>query len=188
MLIEHSERHALPVWQAWGRCWKGALLLKRGELVTGLPLLQAALEELLNTGFVLRYAGFLGVFAQSLGRAGHVAQGLTTIGDAIARTVDDQGYWCMPELLRVKGELLLLEDARNAEADAEDHFQQALTQAREQGTLGWELRVAMSLARLWHRQARSEEALALLAPVYGRLTEGFTTTDLITARALLDDF
>ena len=188
MLIEHSERHALPVWQAWGRCWKGALLLKRGELVTGLPLLQAALEELLNTGFVLRYAGFLGVFAQGLGRAGHVAQGLTTIGDAIARTVDDQGYWCMPELLRVKGELLLLEDARNAEADAEDHFQQALTQAREQGTLGWELRVAMSLARLWHRQARSEEALALLAPVYGRFTEGFTTTDLITARALLDDF
>jgi predicted ATPase len=70
---------------------------------------------------------------------------------------------------------------------AEDHFGQALDWAGRQGALSWELRAATSLARLWHNQARSDEACELLAPVYGRFTEGFDTADLKAAKALLDD-
>jgi predicted ATPase len=58
--------------------------------------------------------------------------------------------------------------------------------AREQGALIWELRVALSLARLWRDQGRSADALGILQPVYDRFTEGFDTTDLSTAKALLD--
>ena len=92
----------------------------------------------------------------------------------------------MADLLRVKGELLLLEGAPEAAAAAEDHYQQGLDWARRQGTLSWELRCATSLARLWRDQARSEEARALLAPVYDRFTEGFETADLKAAKALID--
>jgi predicted ATPase len=92
----------------------------------------------------------------------------------------------MAELLRVKGELLLLEGAPEASVTPENHYQQGLHWAHRQGALSWELRCATSLARLRRDQARSEEAHELLAPVYDRFTEGFATVDLRAARALLD--
>jgi predicted ATPase/DNA-binding winged helix-turn-helix (wHTH) protein len=187
MLIEHSERHALAVWQIWGRCLKGVLLIRRGEIGTGLPLLKAALEELRRTGYVLRYTGFLGVLAEGLGDAGQVAEGLMAIEEARARSERGEGRWNMAELLRINGELLLLQDASHAALAAEDHFRQALDWARRQGALSWELRAATSLARLLRDQDRSAEATALLQPAYDRFTEGFATADLTAAKALLDD-
>jgi predicted ATPase len=79
-----------------------------------------------------------------------------------------------------------LQGAPGAAATAEDHFRQALDWARRQGALSWELRAAMSLARLLYDQARSADALALLQPIYDRFTEGFDTADLKAAKALLD--
>jgi len=187
MLIEHSKRHDLAVWQIWGRCWTGAALIRRGDVVTGSPLLGDALDELRRTGYVLRYAGFLGVLAQGLGGTGQVAQGLRAIEEALARSERSDGRWCVAELLRIKGELLLLDGAPNASAAAEAHFRQALEWARRQGALSWELRSATSLARSRHDQARSDEARELLASVYDRFTEGFTTADLRAAKELLDE-
>lgn len=92
----------------------------------------------------------------------------------------------MPELLRVKGELVLREAAPDAASIAEDHFRQALHWARQQGALSWELRAATSLARLWRDQNRARAAREILAPVYDRFTEGFETTDLKAAEWLLD--
>jgi hypothetical protein len=80
-------------------------------------------------------------------------------------------------LLRIKGELLLLQGTPGASA-AEDRFRHALDWARRQGALSFELRAATSLARLWRAQGRPADALALLQPVYDRLTEGFDTSDL----------
>jgi predicted ATPase len=88
-------------------------------------------------------------------------------------------------LLRIKGELVLVEGAAKAAVAAEDHFLQALDWAHRQGALSWELRAATSLARLRHQQARSTEARGFLAPVYERFTEGFETADLQAAKALL---
>jgi predicted ATPase/DNA-binding winged helix-turn-helix (wHTH) protein len=187
MLVEHSERHALAVWQIWSRCWQGAILIRRGEVVAGLPLLGDALDALRRTGYVLRYTGFLGVYAEGLGAAGQVAQGLMAIEEALARSERSDGRWCVAELLRVKGELRLLDGGPNAGAAAEDHFRQALEWARRQGALSWELRCATSLARSWRDQARSDEARALLASAYDRFTEGFATADLRAARELLDE-
>jgi predicted ATPase len=93
----------------------------------------------------------------------------------------------MAELMRVRGELLQLQVAPGAAAVAEDHFRQALDWARRQGALSWELRAAMSLARLLGDQGRPADAIACLQPVYDRFTEGFGTADLVTAKRLLDE-
>ena len=93
----------------------------------------------------------------------------------------------MAELLRIKGELLLLQRGPGAVAAAEDHFRQALDWARRQGALSWELRAATSLARLLRNRAPSVDAIACLQPVYDRFTEGFGTADLIAAKLLLDE-
>ena len=68
----------------------------------------------------------------------------------------------------------------------EELFGQAIEWARRQEALSWELRAATSVARLWHQQARTEPAREILAPVYGRFTEGFGTADLRGAKTLLD--
>jgi predicted ATPase len=92
----------------------------------------------------------------------------------------------MAELLRIKGELLLLQGAENA-TEAEDHFRKALDRSRCDGSLSWELRAATSLARLLRSQGRPADAIACLRPIYDRFTEGFGTADLIAARQLLDE-
>ena len=88
-------------------------------------------------------------------------------------------------LYRLQGELLLRQAVPDA-AQAETCFQQALAIARRQQAKSWELRAAMSLARLWQQQGKRNEAYDLLAPVYGWFTEGFDTADLQEAKALLD--
>ncbi len=186
ILLDHSARHALAVWHARGRCLNGVLLIKRGEVGGGLPLLRDALEELRETGFVPHHTALLGTLAQGLAGGGEIAQGLATIDEALARSERDEEYWCIAELLRIKGELIVQTGARGATSAAEEHFQQALQWARRQGALSMELRCATGLARRWHERGRTRPARELLAPVYGRFTEGFDTADLRAARALLD--
>jgi predicted ATPase len=89
------------------------------------------------------------------------------------------------EVYRLKG-VLLLQDAPASQQEAEEHFQQALEVARRQQAKSWELRAAMSLARLWQQQGKQAEAHELLASIYGWFTEGFDTADLQEAKALLE--
>jgi predicted ATPase len=91
----------------------------------------------------------------------------------------------MAELLRIKGEVLLSCRAPVA-IEAEDHFLRSLAWARQQGARSWELRAATSLARLWARDARNQEARELVAPIYEQFTEGFETPDLKQAKGLLE--
>jgi predicted ATPase len=186
MLLDHSTRHALALWRAWSRCHQGVLVIRRGDLVTGLQLLRAGLDELGEATSALRFPTFLGEMAEALGHAGQIADGLAVIEEAIVRSERTEERWVIAELLRIKGELLLLQGAPGASAAAEGHFRQALDWARRQGALSWELRAATSLARLLSDQGRSADATALLQPVYDRFTEGFDTADLKAAKALLD--
>jgi predicted ATPase len=109
-----------------------------------------------------------------------------TIDEALARSEHNEERWCLAELLRIKGELILLEGAAKAAIAAEDLFLQALDWAHRQGALSWELRAATSLARLRLQQDRTAEARGFLTPVYDRFTEGFETADLKAAKALLN--
>jgi predicted ATPase len=89
------------------------------------------------------------------------------------------------EINRLAGEVALLMKPNTAKAEA--YFDRALSVARQQQAKSWELRAAMSMARLWRDQGKRDEARELLAPVYGWFTEGFDTLDLKEAKALLDE-
>ena len=116
--------------------------------------------------------------------AGQVEQGLTLLDEAL-QIVDRTGErWLEAELYRHKGQLLLWQGHTEA---AEDLYCKALIIAEEQEAKLWELRAAVSLARLRRDQRRRAEARALLEPVYGWFTEGFATPDLKEAKALLDE-
>jgi predicted ATPase len=162
------------------------LFIKRGDTEPGLRLLRTALDELRESEFTLPYTVFLGALAEALADVGQVTQGIVAIDEALARSERDEERWCVAELLRVRGELVLREGAPDAAAVAEGHFGQALDWARRQGALSWGLRAATSLARLWRDLNRIKAAREILAPVYNRFTEGFETTDLRAAKLLLD--
>ncbi|HTS52173.1 MAG TPA: winged helix-turn-helix domain-containing protein [Burkholderiales bacterium] len=184
-LLKDAERHGFGAWHAWGGCFRGVLHIKRGEVIVGTRLLGTALDELRNARFAARYTQFLGALAEALGRAGQTADGLAAIDEALARSERNEERWCIAELLRIKGELVLLERAPSAPAAAEGYFQQGLDGARRQGALSWELRCATSLARLWQDGGQTDSARKLLERVYGRFSEGFGTADLVTAATLL---
>jgi predicted ATPase/DNA-binding winged helix-turn-helix (wHTH) protein len=185
MLLDHSTRHGLVLWHALGRSHRGVLVIKRGDAIAGLGLLRAGGDQFGKERFAERSLIFLTETAEALGRAGDIADGLAVVEEAIAACEQTEGRFVFAELLRVKGELFLLQGARGAAAAAEDHFRQALDWAHRQGALSWKLRAAMSLARLLRDQGRPADALALLQPVYDRFTEGFDTVDLKAAKDLL---
>ena len=109
MLLDHSARHALASWHAEGHCFKGALFIQRGDVVIGSQHLRWALDELRKIGFVQRCPAFLGTLAEGLARAGQGAEALAAIDEALALSERDEGRWCVAELLRIKGELVLSE-------------------------------------------------------------------------------
>jgi len=185
VLLEYSERHGLAFWHADGRCFRGVLLIKRGDTVAGLEMLRATLDELSKTPFHTRYDPFLGELAEALSREGRVVEGLAAIDRALDRARQNGGLRYVAELLRIKGEIVLQAGAPNAAGAAEELFRHAIDWGRRQDALSWELRGATSLARLYQRQGRTTHARKALAPIYGRFTEGFETADLVTAKALL---
>jgi predicted ATPase len=184
MLLDHSTRHALPRWCAVGACFEGALAIKRGEVITGSRLLRAGFAELEDSRPGLRFTALM--ITEALGRAGQVSEVLAELNEVIEQSEQDEECWLIADLLRLKGERLLMQDTQDAAMEAEGHFRQALDWARRQGALSLELRAATSFARLLHDQGRPTDAIALLGPVYGRFTEGFDTIDLQAAKALID--
>jgi hypothetical protein len=113
MLVDHSSRHALAHWRACGRSFQGVLVIKRGDVITGLRLLRAGFDEFGEAESpVLRLLAFL--MAEGLGRAGQNADGLAAIEEAIARSERTEERWAMAELVRLRGELLLLQGAPGA--------------------------------------------------------------------------
>jgi len=182
-LLDHSRKHGFVPWNDFASRLKGVVLVEAGDLDGGSPLLRAGLDEITDPNSGLWFLTGLSQMAEALGHVGRFADGLATVERGIDRS---QGGWLAPELLRIKGELLLLQGTTGPTEAVEDVFRQALDGARRQETLSWELRAATSLARLLRNQDRSAEALTILQPVYDRFTEGFDTADLKSAKALLD--
>ena len=117
-------------------------------------------------------------------QAGRLADARQALDEGLAIAAKNDDRCQEAELYRLKGELLLAESPDQVVA-AEECFRQAIEMARRQQSRAWELRATMSLARLWRRQGRRDDARGALVAVYGTYTEGFTTPDLVDAKAVL---
>jgi predicted ATPase len=158
----------------------------QGEGESGLALLRQGLAAVVATGNELSRPRCLLLLAEATGHVGQVGEGLHLLTEAmVAIEASGQGD-LMARAYRLQGELLLRQAIPDV-SQAEVCFQEALTVARQQQAKSWELRAAMSLARLWQSQDKRQDAYDLLAPVYNWFTEGFDTADLIDAKALLDE-
>lgn len=186
LLLEHPGRQDSVSWELWGNCIKGVLLLKQGALADGVRILGAALGKFPEDAFHLDHLAFLGALAEGWASTGDVAAGLSAINQALDVCRRHEENWCVAELLRIKGEVVLKAGKAGASAGAQDCFHEAIDWARRQGALSWELRATTSLARLLHHEGQTSDAYGLLNTSYDRFTEGFSTSDLISARALLN--
>lgn len=184
-LIDYSGKHSLTPYHAFGLCAKGGLAAARGNPGAAEQLLRLGIQRSRDVGYYLFDAFFVGELAAVLLEAGSIDQGLAEIDHALRYADESESLWCVPEILRIKGELLARCDGAVARS-AEQWFMRSCELAHRQGALSWELRGAMSLARLRINLDRHGEANRVLAPVYARFTEGFHTADLRTARAMLD--
>ena len=127
---------------------------------------------------------YIALLARACEIAGQMEEGFTLLDDALEIAERTGERWFAAELNRHKGQLLLRQGHSEA---GEELYRKALSIAEEQEAKLWELRAALSLARLRRDQGRHIEAREILAPVYGWFTEGFGTPDLKDAKALLDE-
>ena len=187
-LIETATLSNNSYWLAEGRFLQGKLLVEHREFTNGAAMLREAFESCRRSGWHASRPECEGALAEALAALGRLDEALSTVTQAIASTDQhkDGQQWYVPELHRIRGEVLCRQDSDRSRLAAESSFRQAGEMAREQGALFWELRVALSLARLRMAQSRHDEARQILAPVYDRFTEGFGTADLRAARAMLD--
>ncbi|MCA6117351.1 winged helix-turn-helix domain-containing protein [Bradyrhizobium sp. WSM 1738] len=186
MLLDQTASDELDIWRAYGRCFEGELDVKRGA-AAGLQQLKAGIDELRRARFVQYLTTFLGALAEGLAVAGDALLAKDTIDEAIVRSEQSAERWCSPELLRIRGVVVLQRDVSHAAGKAEEDFLESIELARTQEALAWELRTTTSLARLRRDQGRIGEAYELLAPIYSRFTEGYETNDLTVAKVLLDE-
>jgi predicted ATPase len=187
-LTELATNLNAPFWMTAGQLLQGKLMVERGEFAAGLAVLREAFETCNRTGWRLSYPEFSGSLALALAGLGRLDEAYDAVNNAIAAAGgrgEDGQVWYVPELLRIKGEVLLQQGPGN-ETLAEDCFRAATELARSQGALFWELRAALSAARLRARQKNRSGAAQVLQPVYDRFTEGFDTADLQAAKAVLD--
>ena len=183
-LVSLTIEQGFRQWHAQGTIYRGWVQVRNGDVAEGMPLLRSGIIAFRASGTEAWLPHFLALHARACDLAAKAEEGLSLLDEAM-QVVDRTGErWLEAELYRLNGQLLLRRG--HAEA-AENRYREALRIAREQEGKLWELRVAVSLARLWHDQGRRGEARDLLAPTYRWFTEGFDTRDLREARALLDE-
>jgi predicted ATPase len=174
------------LWKAEAVVLQGRMLALTGAASDAVQMIASGLAALRATGATLWEPHNLSYLAGAYAQCGLLNEAIRCIGDALTMTETSKERWCEAEINRIAGEIALASAQPNA-AKAEAYFERALVVARAQQAKSWELRAAMSMARLWRDQGKRDEARELLASVYGWFTEGFDTLDLKEAKALLDE-
>jgi len=183
VLIALCDEHGIKGHREWGMCVRGWALAEQGLVEEGIAVMREHTDALRAKHMLVEVPYFLAVLAEMLEKAGHVDEGLATIAAALDVALGTNQPVYMAEYLRLKGELLA---KGGSPTEAEACLREALTIAAHQQAKSLELRAAMSLACLWQRQGKKDDARALLTPVYDWFTEGFETVDLRAAKALLE--
>jgi tetratricopeptide (TPR) repeat protein len=182
--IRIASEQGFGFYHATGMLLKAGGLLLQGRVEEALPLLTKGLDSFRATGAGVTLPSHLSLLVAAYTYTGRFEDARLTLDEALAIADKNDDRCHEAELYRLKGELLLAESSDPA--GAEQCFHQAIQASRAQQSRGWELRGTLSLARLWQRQGRRDEAREVLAAVYGSYTEGFGTPDLVDAASLLE--
>jgi predicted ATPase len=163
---------------------KGNLFAVTGRSLDAIQEITSGLTAFRSTGATLYVPSWLSYLARAYADLGKIDDAWRCIGEATAAIEMTKQRWCEAEVNRVAGEITLISPEPDA-AKAQEYFERALAVARQQQAKSWELRAAMSMARLWCDQGKRNEARDLLTPVYNGFTEGFDTCDLKDAKSLV---
>jgi predicted ATPase len=178
-----AEEKGTLFWKAFGIMNQGCVRALIGQPLDAVRMITSGWQ---STGATMWMPFFLSYLARAHAELGKFEDAWCSICEAMATIETSKERWCEAEVHRIAGEITLLAPEPDA-ARAEAYFERALAIARAQRAKSWQLRAAMSMARLWRAQDKGDDARNLLAPIYGWFTEGFATLDLKEAKALLHE-
>jgi predicted ATPase len=185
-LIALGEEKCLPLMKVFATSVQGLLFALTGRPSDAVRALTSGIALKRSTGATAGVPFFLSYLASAYAELSQFDDAWGCIGEALAAIEITKERMWEAEVHRIAGEIAL-KSAEPDAAKAAAYFDRALTTARAQQAKSWQLRAAMSMARLWRDQGKRDEARELLAPVYGWFTEGFDTLDLKEAKALLEE-
>jgi predicted ATPase len=180
-----AEERGLMYWTAYAKWIPGWTALLCGKAADAFDMLTSGISAWRSTGATLFAPTHLSCLAVAYAMLGQVDEAQRSIDEAMTAVEKSKETWFEAEVYRLAGEIALKLPEPDA-AKAQAYFHRALAVARQQHAKSWELRAAISLARLWRDQGNVQQARQLLAPVYGWFTEGFDTRDLKEAKALIN--
>ncbi|TWT10668.1 winged helix-turn-helix domain-containing protein [Reyranella sp. CPCC 100927] len=181
--VAHAQRHSLAPYLAVGQGFKGRLELLRGDAKGGVESLQSCLMQFHAARYELLTTPFSATLAEGLAALGRQAEAMAVMDEAITLCETGGDLVYMPDLLRVKGRLLLA--SMPSGEGAEQCFRESLEWSRRQGAPAWELRTAVDYAALLSDRGDADRARALLRPVFEPFAEGLDTADARSAARLL---
>ena len=181
-----ADEKGAPFWMVNGSLNQGSLFALTGDPSNAVQMITSGVTALRSMGLTLGIPRWLSYLAIAHADLGQINDARRCVGEALSTIETTKERWFEAEVNRVAGEIALKSPQPDA-AKAEGYFERALEVVRQPQAKSWELRAAMSLARLWRDQGKVQQARELLAPVYGWFTEGFDTRDLKEARALLEE-
>jgi len=185
-LVSLAEEKGALHWRALAIVNRGLLATLKGTASEAIQMLTSGIAARRSVGGTHWLPLYLSNLSAARAELGQFDDALRCIGEAMTAMETTKDRCCEAEVYRTAGKISLESPEPDA-AKAQIYFERALAVARQQEAKSWELRAAMSMARLWRHQGKRDEARELLAPVYGWFTEGFDTLDLKEAKALLDD-
>jgi predicted ATPase len=183
-VVRLADEKGAALWKALGTMQSGCVLALSGKASEAIQMITSGITMYRSTGSRLYLPIFLSHLSKAYAELDQFDDAWRCIGEAMAAVETTKERWYEAEIHRVAGEIAL-KLPQLGSSQAETYFERALTVARAQQAKSWELRAAMSMARLWLDQDMRKKARALLAPTYGWFTEGFDTRDLKEAKALL---
>jgi predicted ATPase len=183
-LVALADEKGAMLWKGYGILRKGCVLALTGKPSDAAHIINAGITAIRSTRTTIATAHF-SYLARAYADLGQFDAAWSAITEGMSLIETKKERWYEAEVNRIAGELALLSPEPDA-TKAQAYFERALAVARAQEAKSWELRAAMSMARLWRDQGKRDEARELLAPVYGWFTEGFDTLDLKEAKKLLD--
>jgi predicted ATPase len=184
-LMELANEKASSFWRAEALPQRGLLIAEAGRAFDGAQLITSGIAALRSTGGTVETPWYLSHLANIYAKLDRFDDAQRYLSEAMMAIETTKERWFEAEASRIAGQIALLSPEPNA-AKAQAYFERGLAVARKQRAKSWELRAAMSMARLWRDQGKRTEARDLLAPIYGWFTEGFDTRDLKEAKALLE--